>query len=69
MFLTFAYRRGQTGRLGVFIVTFVFDLKASPYLSLVCQFCPNSFMPYPNKQVNHANDLARIGGREVFDVT
>lgn len=47
----------------------VFDLKVSPYLSLVCQFCQNSFMLYPNKQVNHANGLARVGGQEVFDVT
>lgn len=69
MFLTFAYRKGQTGRLGVFILTFVFDLKVSPYLSLVCQFCSNSFMLYPNKQVNHANGLAGIWGHEVFDVT
>lgn len=69
MFLTFAYGRGQTGRLGVFILRFVFDLKVSPYPSLVCQFCRNSFMLYPNKQVNHANSLARIWGHEVFDVT
>lgn len=69
MFLTFAYGRGQTGRLGVFILTFVFVLKVSPHLSLVCQFCWYSFMLYPNKQVNHANGLARIWGREMFDVT
>lgn len=69
MLLTFAYGREQTRRLGVFILMSVFDLKVSPYLSLVCQFCQNSFMLYPNKQVNHANGLARVGGQEVFDVT
>lgn len=69
MFLTFACGRGQTRRLGVFILTFVFDLKVSPYPSLVCQFCRNSFMLCPNKQVSHANGLVRIWGHEVFDVT
>lgn len=60
MLLTFAYGKGQTRRLGVFILMFVFDLKVSPYLSLVCRFCQNSFMLYPNKQVSHAKGLAGV---------